>query len=388
MKLSRQQRSLALSHDNANKREEARLKLHISKTQREMEAIQRRLQAWDEKEEQEKLTQSLETQHNTEKEKKKGRLGPESWKLRGAARPASQVYSFDTRYVCPHAADLAEAAEKTKRLQNIFDLHRGQFGRWEDDTVSPLVSQTCREYLTLLMRFGLLNLEAKRFKIAKETFIQIMELEGEDNPHPISTARCRLMRMHLEANRPDLARRLWERLEEDTSVWIRYSAALVEFVSWNLLQEKGSTQKKAETLLAQAIRANVFCAYYIAYHDTFRNVMELMEDIEDAEDGTVEQALEYCNSEQMNAWIETEGAVMWIRNFLVRSIKTPIDDGLLSDKDVDWETKLDEEEARTTKDHVQHMHEEGLGKEEPDTLMYTGMFRTAMDMLTDDGAFI
>jgi len=381
VKLNRHQRSMALSHDNVEKREEGRLKLHISKTQRDMDLLRKRLTAWDEVEEQSKIESIV---ADCKPKKKKGRLGPETWKVRGAARPASEVYSFDTRYVCPHETEHKHAQEKSHRVQNILHLYKGRLGQGLESS-SPLLAQTCRDFVSTLMRFGLLNLEAKRYRSAKEAFSEIVDLEGEDDIYPISTARCQLIRMYMKTNRPDSARQLWERLPNDKSVWIRYSAALIEFVSWKILQEKGSTEGSAEALLAKAIQANIFCAYYIAYHDTFSHVVELVEDIEDAEDGSVEQAFEYCNSEQIIFWLETEGAIDWIHSFILRAIKlTSTSLGLLSYKDVDWETKLRiiEQGATTVVD------DHGKHDEEPDTLMYAGMFRTSIDMLTDEGAFI
>jgi hypothetical protein len=42
--------------------------------------------------------------------------------------------------------------------------------------------------------------------------------------------------------------------------------------------------------------------------------MEYTQDmIEDAEAGTLEEAIEYCSSEEMNSWIKTEGGMVWIR---------------------------------------------------------------------------
>ena len=167
MKLNRHERSVALSHDNIEKREEGRLKLHISKTQREIELLRQRLTAWDEIAEQSKVqaaqTEALTVEKNKlNKKKKTGRLGPETWKLRGAARPASEVYSFDTRYVCPFETEHKQAAEKAQRVQNILYLHKGQLGHAVLNSFSPLLSQTCREFIALLMRLGLLEVQHKR----------------------------------------------------------------------------------------------------------------------------------------------------------------------------------------------------------------------------------
>jgi len=52
--------------------------------------------------------------------RKKGRKGPESWKLQGAARLAWEVYDFDTRYVNPYIKDQEEAHKKAKRSLSMF----------------------------------------------------------------------------------------------------------------------------------------------------------------------------------------------------------------------------------------------------------------------------
>jgi len=461
-------RSMLLSHDNYEKRQESKLRLHISKTKREIDALRNRLQAWDNVSERASIQkqQKLELQKRKREEeesmpgfvkKRKGRLGPETWKLRGPARPAWEVYDFDTRYVDPFIKAHQEALERSKRSVNAFHVCKGSFGKHavdnddhnnndDDDTTddddnddnvgsrntdtnahahSPLMIESCRKFLSLSMQYALLNLEARKFKSARETLLEIVQLEGLQTLKPLTNARCRLMRMYLEANRPDSARRLWEKLpDEYASVWIRYSAALLEYVSWKILEEKGSSEGTAMELLKEAIRGNVYCAYYIAYHETFRQVMEYTEEVEDAEDGTLEQAIEYCHSEEMGNWAGTEGAVEWIRGCILESLNGKDgNDGddddtdeeetsCLTKKDFEWEEKLATAEKKyeetkmtmavsrdgdgdsTDQDQEpepeQKEEQEEEGNEdasEADFLMFTGMFRTGMDMLSDSGAF-
>jgi hypothetical protein len=281
---------------------------------------------------------------------------------------------------------------------------KGNFGLLPSDeghhNASELLIQTCRQYLSSSMQYALLNMEAKRLKTARQIFNDIIDLEGAESLSPMTNARCRLMRMYLDANRPDSARRLWERLPSDySSVWIRYSAALMEFVSWKVLNENGSTQETATKLLAQAIRSNVFCALYISFHDTFQQVMEYTDDVEDAEDGSLEQAIEYCNSEQMGNWLGSDGAVEWIREEVLRALNSHVaeEDILhedLSRNDLEWESRLgflesqfDNERqnslfsSETNQESLRNPEEE----EEVDTIMFAGMFRTCMDMLSDAG---
>jgi hypothetical protein len=408
-------RSMLLSHDNYEKREEGKLRLHISKVKREIEAKRKRLKAWDDVSERAALKKRLEEERKKRKReeeeaipgfkrKRTGRLGPETWKLRGGARPAHEVYEFDTRYVDPHVKAHKDALDKSQRSINAFHVCKGKFGKEVDDNnrkieFSLMMIQECRAFLGLSMQLAQLCLEAKKFKSARETLLEVIELEGTTALSPITSARCKLMRMYLEANRPDSARRLWERLPSNySSVWIRYSAALLEFVSWKVLGEKGSDEKSAEKLLVQAIRANLYCAYYIAFNDTFHQVMEYTDDVEDAEDSTLEQAIEYCNSEEMGNWLGTGGAVDWIRDMILRTSnsKEEIDEqdsDCLQIQDLEWEQKL----ATLEKEYEENNE---LGQEESvesvdedadddadgvnvDLLMYTGMFRTAMDMHLD-----
>ncbi len=407
-------RSMALSHDTHEKREEGKLKLHMTKVKRDIAKLRSRLKAWDDMQEYadaKRAHEEAEKKRKREEEeatpgyvkKRRGRLGPETWKLRGAARPAWEVYDFDTRYVDPYIKAHQEALAKAKRSINAFHVYKGRFGKIDtrknesNNTPSALLIETSREFLAKNMQLALLSMEAKKFKTARETFLEIIELEGSQTLDPLTNARCRLMRMYLEANRPDSARRLWEKLPSNySSVWIRYSAVLLEFVSWKILEEEGSSEESAKELLTQAIRSNVFCAYYMAFNETFHQVMEYTDEVEDAEDGTLEQAIEYCNSEQMGSWLGTEGAVEWVRTIIIKTLNSKEEDpeGGLMRSDLEWETKLETLESDFEKKQSSDRDIEENGgrgdngeEDEVDLQMFAGMVRTSMEMLADAGEF-
>jgi len=295
--------------------------------------------------------------------------------------------------VCPHQQAFKDSAEKAKRLQNIFSLFRGKFA--SENAPQP----QCRNYLSLLNQFGLLNLEAKRFKSARMAFKECMELEGNDPSLVVSPARCRLMRMYLENNRPDEARKLFQEIPDDTSAWIQYSAALVEYVSWKLLGEEGSSEQQALEQLSRAIKSNVFCAYHLAFSDTFSKFIEYSADIEDGPEGTLEEAIEYCASEQMNIWIETEGAIDWIKSVVLTVLNgTPLTQksGIIRD-DLEWEKKLskaeedfrkylDDQESKIDDEKDSYPVDENQNDDKLETedskvdfLLYSSMFRAAVD---------
>ena len=417
----RARRSALLTRDSKEKREEGKLRLHIKLVERQLEKLRHRLQTWDDQEEKRLEDERLEKERKELEEataapkKRKGRKGPETWQLKGAARPAWQVYDFDVRYVDPHITAHDAAKEKARRIRNIFSLCKGRFGDEANDVPQP----HSREFLALLMQLGNLSQQANQLKTARAAFLECMELEST-NPHT-TPARCQLMKLYLEANRPESARRLWEKLSpEDPSVWIRYSAALIEYVSWKLLEEAGSTEETARTLLTQAIQSNVFCAYYLAFWSSFEGILEHAEEIEDAsEDSPLEEAIEYCNNEQgYGAWQGTEGALDWIKDVIVSTLKGTCAFGLSRD-DLAWKEKLavikegyesdadpsgtgtGGEEADSDQDHedqesdsesvddgaLQVDDAESVDDEElqVDGAMFAGMFGLAMEMLESSG---
>jgi hypothetical protein len=253
--------------------------------------------------------------------------------------------------------------------------------------------------------------------------LEVLELEGTQWPYSITNARNQLMNMYMSTNRPASARKLWERLDNDGSAWIRYSAALIEYVSWNLLQEEGSTAASAERLLAKAIRGNVYVAFFLAWPEMFAKAMEYTEELVergDSPSGSILEAIEYgcCINEDkgMGMWGGTDGSLEWVRSTILK-VLSGSDDGDNSDASdtqdrltkadlMSWESKLakEEEAYEIERNEKEEMMESGRTNEsdndesshqddeendvEPDSLMYAGMFRTAMDWLQDAGEFL
>ncbi|KAL7486179.1 hypothetical protein ACHAW6_011771 [Cyclotella cf. meneghiniana] len=448
-----------LAHDNHEKLELSKLRLATSQIQRQIDVLASRLSNWDPQstandldveaaEREAKMRREAENRRMDRQARdkadaerilieaergvncsigrrkanlrKKPRPGPETWKLRGAARPAWEVYDFDTRYVDPHIKAVEEHREKLKRSVNIFTLCRGRFAQTtthdsadaHDDSFPP-PQPHCQTYLSLLTQLGSLHLSRKNYSSARTSFLSAVELEGTDHPRSITNARYQLMNMYLSTNRPAPARRLFQTLSNDDSAWIRYSEALMEYVSWNLLGEQGSSALVAERALGKAIRGNVYLVYLLGWREVFGRAMEYTEDVVewgDGETGTIMEAVEYYGCglaveeegmKGMGLWLATEGSLDWIRSVVLRVLneETVGHEHVLSKADLlSWEAKLAlEEEAfekkRNSKDSLKkdcHTSEEHSSdeEEEPDLLMYAGMFRTAMDWLQDAGEFL
>ena len=148
--------------------------------------------------------------------------------------------------------------------------------------------------------------------------------------------------------------------------------------------------------MIQAIRSNPFCAYYLAFYETFDNVMEYTDDIENADDepeSSLEEALEYCASGIAETWYEN-GAALVLRNLLV-GVHSGSEGTLLSARDVEWKERLhkieEEFETRTRtltqeKNTVAPIDGDTYHEDQPpDVKMFAGMFRTAMEMLEEAG---
>ncbi|KAL3808184.1 hypothetical protein ACHAXA_009539 [Cyclostephanos tholiformis] len=317
------------------------------------------------------------THRRTSNLRKKPRPGPETWKLRGAARPAHEVYEFDVRHVDVHRRALDEANARARRVVNVMRVCRGRFAVMEGDgndvdvdggggTSSSSLAPPqphCRNLLSLLTQLGSMHLHRKNYSSARRAFLEAIELEGYEHGHSITNARYRLMNMYLSNNRPDSARALWEKLSNDDSAWIRYSEALIEYASWNVLNERGSDSVVAELALTRAIRGNVYVAYLLGWSRTFERAMEYTDEVVDGGvmvgkvGGSLLEAIEYAcrcyrppsstsgdgdgmpgqdddddNDDDddrdagMAMWLGTDGSIDWVRSVILRVLNEEDDD--------------------------------------------------------------
>ena len=393
-KLRKSDRTSLLTHNTQEKRDAARLQLHITKVQREIKELKQRLTSWDPVHEAQRKKDKLRKEqelmakedHDDPPKKKRGRLGPESWKLRGAARPACEVYDFDTRYVDPYVKDHEQAAASAARSQNLLRRHviadsatNNHPGSYLLHSIAP---DEAREYLGLLMQLGYLCQEAKQYKTARGAFLECIELEGDDtlgaasSVTAVTSAREALMRMYLDLERYDAAYRLGERLKLDTSCVIRFTMAIV---AMHLQKEEDIVAE----LLVQAVKSNIFATYYLSYFDIFRNAIEFTDDLAESDDepqSTFEEALEYCSSKHATLWKQTDGALSRLKTALQSSI------GIFSVSDLEWDQRLSQIESQFHDRHGADSKDDDDDNSDTspsdglDVPMFACMFRTAMDM--------
>jgi hypothetical protein len=426
----------ALTHETKEKKSAMQLRLHWIRTQKKVGALKDRLSAWDPQDEHsivvgleecDQADQGNESADDEETPKKrKGRKGPESWKLRGAARPAHEVYDFDVRYVDPHMAALDGAHAKARRTINALAVYKGRVSALlllsasdeeenatatrDDATLTPRLLSLLRRYLSLLMQYGHLSLELKRYKTAREAWLECVDLEGDPPPSTpadgdatgshsgaevpcsVTTAREALVRMDLQQSPPRVEsawKFLSQRAASDKTAWIAYTRALVGC----LLQRTDS-----DALVADAIRSNVYCAYYLAFLDEFRSAVEYTEDLFEADAAPqtdLELALEYCTDELLAKLWQSSGGTKLLR----RSISDALAGrhGTLHPADVEINDRLDRLQQELSKREKPRQgpydtDAAGASSAAPDppvdVEMYVGMFRTAVEMIQESGQLL
>ena len=70
------------------------------------------------------------------------------------------------------------------------------------------------------------------------------------------------------------ARAILERHTVDRRATMEFSRALIEYISWAVLQESGASEEVATAALRKAIEASPFIAIFIAHADSFSKFVD------------------------------------------------------------------------------------------------------------------
>ncbi|KAI9909844.1 hypothetical protein PsorP6_011068 [Peronosclerospora sorghi] len=138
-----------------------------------------------------------------------------------------------------------------------------------------------------------------------------MKLDKQDMFHSQEGLVCAL----VDEGRGAEARALIEEHADKESPVLGYCQVIVEYVSCEVLEEVGSSEEIVEVAFRRAYQLNPFIAVVIAFHETFFQVMEYVEDIKDPKRGSIEEAFVYA-SQNVGVWIDTVGAYQWIEKEL------------------------------------------------------------------------
>jgi len=196
---------------------------------------------------------------------------------------------------------------------------------------------------------------------------------------------------------------------------------LIEYVSFALLEEEGSSEAACRESLKKAIRGNPFAVLYMAFHSHFEDNMEFCDTVEDyGGEGGVLEAVEYCNDQETVAvWMETEGAMDWLNGVVVEMMNENENEGEENGEKIklaNWEKMLaayekeqQEAEDEKEKEEEEEGEDEGEGEgegenegddededededeeEDPrgsvDGKMFAEMFRTSMEMMIEEAS--
>ncbi|KAG2787485.1 hypothetical protein JG687_00006949 [Phytophthora cactorum] len=230
---------------------------------------------------------------------RKGPKPPSEWKLKGAARPAALLAKIA-------AGELDECGNEFPKPVETFDLYEkmlkeGKMAEHKDT----------KEYISLLKQLAGACCEAGMPDRGIKNYELCMSLDKTDSFHSREGLACAL----VDEGRGAEARALIEEHKDENSAVLAYCQVIIEYVSWEVLEEEGSSEEVVQKAFRKAFALNPFMAVVIAYHETFFQVMEYVDEIKDPKRGSIEEAFVYV-SQNISVWMDTVGAYQWIEKEL------------------------------------------------------------------------
>jgi hypothetical protein len=191
-------------HGSFERKERMRRKLRVTQLQRALAKEKERLNDYKPPE-------------PPKKKRKKGRLGSETWKLRGAARPAAELAEID------RLSQINEVIVKN----DIFGQNKGSF----------YGNSETRPYLSIQFELADALRDVGAHKKAAEELQAMMKLDKSDQ----LCARHKLVSCLLDMGEAGQARQLIQDFEERVSepdTIFGYSLLMIEAVSFMVLEEE------------------------------------------------------------------------------------------------------------------------------------------------------
>lgn len=158
-------------------------------------------------------------------------------------------------YICPGSGEVIVQVNGPEPEDMLETTPAG--GLW----ARAETREFCRLLHAAALRAGEAGLEKEQLDFLRE----LVQHDATD----VQDARSTLVLGLLDANEPAEARALLEAHAKDGRCAMAYSRALVEFISWALLEEEGSTEATAAAARAAAVAANPFAAVFIVHGDAF-----------------------------------------------------------------------------------------------------------------------
>jgi hypothetical protein len=231
-----------------------------------------------------------------------GRLGPETWKLRGAARPWAEL---------PENREGPAIEDENGRAITPYvdgaDKWNGLMGKFSADPET-------REYLSVLFKFAEACCESGFTNQACEHYEEALRLDKEDK----MGARARMVSCLMDDGEAQRARGV---IDADTTgnAAMQYHKAMIEFVAWSINDEVegGACEELATAELKKAFDANPYFLVWVVHENVFNQVVEYVNEIKEWETqpGSVEEAFVVAGRDGP-LWAETDGALEWAAGFL------------------------------------------------------------------------
>ncbi|CEG41063.1 uncharacterized protein PHALS_11232 [Plasmopara halstedii] len=230
---------------------------------------------------------------------RKGPTSPSKWKLKGAARPAALLARIA-------AGELDECGNEYPKPVETFDLYEKALRDGDLAQHKDIV-----EYISLLKQLAVACCEAGMPDRGIKSYELCMTLDKNDTIRSCEGLVCVL----IDEGRGVDARALIEKHMDEKSAVLAYCEVIIEYVSWEVLEEEGSSEAAVQKALRKAYELNPFIAVVIAYHDTFLQVVEYVDEIKNPKRGSIEEAFRYV-LKNIGVWVDTVGACHWIEKEL------------------------------------------------------------------------
>lgn len=233
------------------------------------------------------------------------RRGPtpqSEWKLKGAARPAALLARIAAGELDERGDELPQPIE----TYNLYDqtLKAGNFSERAET----------REYLRIMKQLAEACCNAGMPDHGIKHYESCMQLDTDDSMRSREGLACVL----VDESRGAEARELIEKFNGvQNSAVLAYCQVIIEYVSWEVLEEEGSSEEIVRAAFLKAFQLNPFIAVFITAHETFFEVVEYIEEIKEPVAGSIEEAFVYC-SQNIGVWIDTVGADAWIEKELAQ----------------------------------------------------------------------
>ncbi|CCI44901.1 unnamed protein product [Albugo candida] len=289
--------SMSQKEQSVAKRQEDRKRLRIRQLERSYEKLEY------------SLRHTPRNKRLPEKKKPHGPKLPHEWKLKGAARSAALLARIE-------AGELNEYGEELPKPEEVYDLftmmhEKGCFAT-NDDT---------KQLLVVLRDLAGACWDAQLTNRAIQYYQQYLDLDPQDTFMISEDYVCALIDEGRGVEARQVIKTRTERVEN--SAILAYCQVLLEYISWEVLEEANSCEEHVREALQNAFKLNPFIAVFLAAHETFLDVVEYVEEIRrPTKAGSIDECFVYA-SKNIGVWIDTVGACAWIEKELLE-LPTPI----------------------------------------------------------------